>query len=79
MSPFLEIADLADGTFAVLAIDPTKRIGEGCAAIVQSIHATRDEAASAIEARRGETQSGSIADESAAPKADAQPSSEPTP
>jgi len=35
--------------------------------------------ASAIEARRGETQSGSIADESAAPKAGAQPSSEPTP
>lgn len=35
--------------------------------------------ASAIEARRGETQSGSIADESAAPQADAQPSSEPTP
>lgn len=37
-----------------------------------------DPAASAIEARRGETQSGSIGDESAAPKADAQPQ-EPTP
>jgi hypothetical protein len=31
-----------------------------------------NEAASAIEARRAETQSGSVADESAVPKADAQ-------
>jgi len=49
MSPFLAIADLTDGTFAVVAIDPTRRVGDGCAAIVQSLHHTRDGAVSAIE------------------------------
>lgn len=50
MSPFLAVADLVDGTFAVIAIDPTKRVDGGCSGIVQSTHSTRDEAASAIEA-----------------------------
>jgi len=50
MRPFLAIADMDDGTFAVLAIDPTKRIGNGCKAIVQSVHSTRESAAKAIEA-----------------------------
>lgn len=44
MSPYLVIADLADGTFAIVAIDPTQRVGGGCSAIVQSLHETRLEA-----------------------------------
>lgn len=50
MSPFLAIADLDDGSFAVLAIDPTKRVDGGCSAIVQSVHATREEAQNALDA-----------------------------
>lgn len=49
MKPFLAIADLTDGTFAIVAIDPSKRVGDGCAAIVQSLHPTRDDAAIALE------------------------------
>lgn len=48
MSPFLAIADIADGTFAIVAIDPTKRVGDGCSAIVQSLHKTRSEAEQAL-------------------------------
>ena len=55
MSPFLAIADLADGRFAVVAIDPIKRLGGGCSATVQSLHRTRAEAASAMSAGTAET------------------------
>lgn len=48
MRPFLVIADLDAGGFAILAIDPTKREGAGCQAIVQSVHATREEASAAL-------------------------------
>lgn len=42
-----------DGSFAVLSIDPTVRIGDGCSAIVQSVHKTREEAEAAIRALKG--------------------------
>lgn len=48
MRPFLAVANLNDGGFAVVAIDPTKRVGNGCSAIVQSIHVTRGDAETAI-------------------------------
>jgi hypothetical protein len=54
-TPFLAIADLTDGTFAIVAIDPTKRVGDGCAAIVQSLHPTRDEADTALESLTKDT------------------------
>lgn len=53
MRPFLVVADIDDGTFAVLAVDPTKRIGTGCSGIVQSVHKTREEADVAIAKARG--------------------------
>lgn len=48
MSPYLAIANLGGGQFAIVAIDPTKRVGSGCSAIVQSLHRTRDEAEQAL-------------------------------
>jgi hypothetical protein len=53
MTPFLVIADMDDGTFAVLAVDPTKRIGTGCSGIVQSVHQQREEAEKALACARG--------------------------
>jgi hypothetical protein len=72
MSPFLAIADLDDGTFAIIAIDPTKRVGSGCSGIVQSLHQKRDDAASAIEARSDATGTGAAVGESAMAQPDAQ-------
>jgi hypothetical protein len=46
--PYLAVAELDNGTFAILAIDPTKRVGGGCEAIVQSLHPTRMEADEAL-------------------------------
>lgn len=44
MKPFQCIADLDNGTFAILSVDPTQRIDGGCKAIVLSVHDTRQEA-----------------------------------
>lgn len=52
MSPYLAVADLDDGTFAIVAIDPTIRVKDGCCAIVQSLHQTRDDAERALNAGR---------------------------
>lgn len=49
MSPFLAVADLADGKFAVVTIDPSKRIGSGCSAVVQSLHDTKEAARAALQ------------------------------
>lgn len=49
MKPFLAIGDMDDGTFAVLSIDPTKRVDAGCKAIVMSVHETRREAETALQ------------------------------
>ena len=58
MRPFREIAELTTAQpekFAVLSIDPSNRHpGGGCVAIVLSLHRTREEAESAIEAEKGE-------------------------
>jgi hypothetical protein len=56
MKPFLVVATLDAGGFAVLAVDPSKRIGTGCSAIVQSLHETEAEARDAIEVDRLPTQ-----------------------
>ena len=48
MRPFHVIAELNDGRFAVLSVDPTLRIGQGCSGIVQSIHKTRSDAEAEI-------------------------------
>lgn len=53
MRPFYVIADMDDGTFAVLAVDPTKRIGTGCSGIVQSVHKTRKDAETALTLAQG--------------------------
>lgn len=44
MSPWLAVAAIDDGRFAVLEIEPMVRVGRGCQATVHSIHATEDEA-----------------------------------
>ena len=56
MTPFLAIAELTEeaaGTlgerFAVLAIDPTRRVGEGCEATVLSLHHSREAAQAEID------------------------------
>lgn len=49
MKPFLAVADIDDGTFAVLSIDPTQRVGTGCKAIVMSVHETRRDAETALQ------------------------------
>ncbi len=51
---FLEVAELVDGAFAVIAIDPSNRVEGGCSAIVQSIHSTRAGADIALAKARGE-------------------------
>lgn len=51
MRPFLVVADLTSPKaepFAVLAIDPTIKVGDGVQAIVMSLHWTRAEADRAI-------------------------------
>lgn len=51
MKPYLVVADLEPphAPFAVLSIDPSKRIGSGCKAVVISLHETREEAEREIE------------------------------
>ena len=47
MRPYLVVCDLTNPQaepFAVLSIDPTQREGNGCKAIVMSLHWTRAEA-----------------------------------
>lgn len=48
MRPFQCIADLENGGFAILSVDPTQRVDGGCRAIVLSVHDTRDEAERAL-------------------------------
>lgn len=48
MRPFQCVADMDDGSFAVLSVDPTKRVDGGCKAIVLSVHETREQAEAAI-------------------------------
>ncbi len=51
MSPFLCVVDLINPKaepFAVLAVDPTVRVGNGVRGIVQSFHWTRESAEAAI-------------------------------
>ena len=48
MRPFQCIADLENGGFAILSVDPTQRVDGGCGAIVLSVHDTRDEAERAL-------------------------------
>lgn len=56
MKPYLAIATLDEAykgvngeRFAVIAIDPSKRVDGGCKCVVQSLHHTEIEAADAIE------------------------------
>jgi hypothetical protein len=51
MRPYQVIGELETGQrdrFAILSIDPTQREGNGCKAIVLSLHPTREEAFSAL-------------------------------
>jgi len=52
MKPYLVVGELdnpAAEPFMVLSVDPTKREGTGCKAIVMSVHWTRAEAEAAIQ------------------------------
>jgi hypothetical protein len=44
VKPFLVIADLVAGGAAIVSVDPTDRVGDGCRGIVQSVHPTRADA-----------------------------------
>lgn len=48
MRPFQAVAKIDAGGFAILSIDPTKRVGGGCEAIIQSLHVTEAEANEAL-------------------------------
>lgn len=48
MRPFQVIAHLDAGGFAVLSVDPAKRVGKGCEGIVMSLHKTEVEANSVL-------------------------------
>lgn len=51
MRPYLVVADLTNPQaepFAVLSVDPTKRVGDGVQAIIVSLHSTRAEAEAAV-------------------------------
>jgi hypothetical protein len=54
MKPYQAVAHLNDGRYAVLSIDPTKPEGDGCKAVIQSIHATEREARSSLDGEHHE-------------------------
>lgn len=56
MRPFLEIAELTTDQpekFAVLSIDPTQPNGDGCRAVVMSLHFTHEDARTALANSEG--------------------------
>lgn len=57
MRPFLAVARLdnpAAEPFVVISVDPTQREGNGCKAIVMSVHWTEGEAEEAIAKANGQ-------------------------